>query len=282
MKKERFDLVFGLGAGCSCSMMLRERGLQLASFPLDWVGTLDLGASADIRSKADIVAGGFKNWFMLENLERAPQFDSPKFLGYFDRGTGLYFTHDFDVGSDLRRDYPAASGKYARRIARFAKLLGGARRALAVWVNDPRIPGEVCADDLVYCVGALSRAYPATEFRVLAANCSHGISPEAMRVERGDGYECFSFDYRVVTDGEPTWEVRRDLFAPLFDRFESADYRTFAEKRANAKRERARDMERFKATSALDLLVTKLKFKLYRHLRRELERKGVLDGEERS
>ena len=103
-----------------------------------------------------------------------------------------------------------------------------------------------------------------------------------MRVERGDGYECFSFDYRVVTDGEPIWEVRRDLFAPLFDRFESADYRTFAEKRANAKRERARDMERFKATSALDLLATKLKFKLYRHLKRKLERKGVLDGEERS
>ena len=278
MKKERFDLVFALGAGCSCSMMLREKGLQLASFPLDWVGTLDLGASADIRSKADIVAEGFRDWFRLENLERAPQFDSPKFLGYLDRGTGLYFTHDFEVGVDLSRDYPAASEKYARRIARLEKLLGGARRVLAVWVNDPRIPGVANAEDMRYCLDVLRRAYPKTEFRLMAANCVPGLKPESMRVERGDGYECFSFDYRAVTEGEPVWEVRRDLFAPLLERFESADYRTSAEKRANARRERAREMERFRASSALDLLVTKMKFKIYRHLKRGLERKGVVLG----
>ena len=278
MKKKRFDLVFALGAGCSCSMMLREKGLQLASFPLDWVGTLDLGASADIRSKADIVAGGFRDWFRLENLERAPQFDSPKFSGYFDRGTGLYFTHDFEVGADLRRDHPAASEKYARRIARLEKLLRGARRVLAVWVNDPRIPGVANAEDMRYCLGVLRRAYPNAEFRLMAANCVPGLKPESMRVERGDGYECFSFDYRAVTEGEPVWEVRRDLFAPLLERFESADYRTSAEKRENARRERAREMERFRASSSLDLLVTKMKFKIYRHLKRGLERKGVVLG----
>ena len=89
MKKERFDLVFALGAGCSCSMMLREKGLQLASFPLDWVGTLDLGASADIRSKADIVAGGFRDWFRLANLERAPQFRVAGEMRSFNNKSGV-------------------------------------------------------------------------------------------------------------------------------------------------------------------------------------------------
>lgn len=282
MKKERFDLVFALGAGCSCSMMLREKGLQMASFPLDWAGTTHFGASGDIRAKTDIIIDGFGNWFRKENLVRAVEYDSPKFLGYFDRGTKLYFTHDFAVGTDLEREYSSACAKYERRISRFLGLLSGARRVLAVWINDPRVKGEVTEDDMRYCLDAFRGAYPQTEFRILAVNCVHGVKPEAMRTERGEGYECFAFDYRVVTEGEPTWEVRRDLFAPLLERFEVVDYRTRAERRANAKRERARDMERFKATSALDLLATKLKFKLYRHLKRKLERKGVLDGEERS
>ncbi len=275
MKRERFDFAFPLGAGCSCSMMLREKGLQFASFPLDWVGTLDFGAAHDMREKTNLVANGFAGWLREENLERAPKYDSPKFLGYFDRGTGLYFTHDFAPGSDIRREYPSVSAKYARRIERFKKLLSGARRVLVVWVNDPRIYGVAGTEDVLYCLDTLRGAYPGKEFKVIAVNCVHGVGPEAMDVERGDGYERYSFDYRVVTEGDPSWEVRRDYFAPLLERFEVSDYRTRAERRANAKRERARDMERFRATSAIDLLVTKAKFKVYRHLKRGLERKGV-------
>ncbi len=277
MNKERFDFIFSLGAGCSCSMMLREKGLQLASFPLDWVGTPDFGAAGDIRAKTDIVVGGFDNWFKKENLVRSPVYDTPKHLSYFDRGTGLYFTHDVEVGSSLDHDYPAASEKYARRIDRFLKLLAGARRVLAVWVNDPRIPGEVREEDLRYCLEAFRRKYPRAEFKIIAANCVHGVKPSAMRIARGEGYECYSFDYRAFTECEDDqiWEIRRDLFAPLLERFEVADYRTRSEKRENAKRERARAMEKYKATSALDLWLTRFKFKAYRHLKRSLERKGV-------
>ena len=259
-------------------MMLREKGLQLASFPLDWVGTLKLSASGNIRAVVDIVVGGFANWFKKENLERAPKFDTAKYLGFFDRGTGLDFTHDIAIDSDLDRDYPSASEKYSRRIDRFLKLVAGARRVLAVWVEDPRISGEVGEDDLRYCLDAFRKAYPGAEFKLVAVNCVHGVRPEAMRSFRGDGYECYSFDYRVDTAGEPTWEVRRDLFSPLLERFETVDYRTRAEKRANAKREKMREMERFKATSLPDFWFTRMKFKLYRHLERGLERKGVLAG----
>lgn len=275
--KECYDFVFPLGAGCSCSMMLREKDLQLASFPLDWVGTPDFGAAGDIRVKAELVANGFKGWFLEENLERAPQYDSPKFLSYLDRGTGLYFTHDFEHGADIHREYPEASAKYARRIERFHKLLSGSRRVLAVWVNDPRIPGEVGEEDIAYCLDVLRKAYPGVAFKVIVVNCAHGVKPEEMRRSIGDGFECYAFDYRVVTDGEPTWDIRRDLFAPLFERFSVRDYRTKSERRANARRERARDMEKFHATSSLDLVFTKMKFKLYRHLKRSLERKGVID-----
>ena len=67
MSRERFDFIFGMGAGCSCSRMLRERGLQYASFPLDWVGDPCLDAGADIRLVADLAAGGFREWFEKES-----------------------------------------------------------------------------------------------------------------------------------------------------------------------------------------------------------------------
>ena len=276
--KERFDFIFGLGAGCSCSRILRERGLQFASFPLDWVGDPCMDASEDFRLTADIASGGFKEWFELENLERAPSYDSPRHIGFYDRKVRLYFAHDFELGCDFKKEYPTAEEKYRRRIERFNSVLSGANKALAVWIADPRGKGEVVPDDIQYALAAFQRTYPKTDVHILAANCVPGLKPEEMRVSRGERWEIFSFDYRVVTVGEPTWDVRTELFAPLLDRFEAADYRTRAERRANARRERAREYEKFKASSPVDLFLTKLRFKLYRHLKRRLERKGVLEG----
>ena len=271
----KYDFIFGMGAGCSCSRMLRERGLQYASFPLDWVGDPCLDAAVGIRLVADLVAGGFGNWFEKENLERNALYDSSKHMSFYDRKVKLFFAHDFGRGGDFESEYKTAKEKYERRIERFGTLLSRAKKALAVWIADPRGSGEATAVDMQYVLSVLRRAYPKTEFRVLAANCVPGLEPAKMRVEHGDGWEIFSFDYRVVTVGKPTWDIRTELFSPIFDRFEAVDYRTRAEKRANAKRERAREYEKFKATSPIDLFLTKMRFKLYRHLKRRLERKGV-------
>ena len=274
--KERFDLVFGLGAACSCSRMLREYGLQFASFPLDWVGDPCLDASKDLRLTTDVVLGGFSDWFAEGNLVRAPQYDSPKHLGYFDKCIRLYFAHDFELYDNFHACYPFVSEKYKRRIARFFRLFGSAKKILIVWIADPRGCGELGEGDLKECVEAFHRAYPSKRFKLLASNCVHGVNPENAQVLRGDGYECFSFDYRLVTTGEPTWDVRTELFAPIFGKYDAVDYRTRAEKKANARREKARAYDKFKSTSVFDYLVTKLQFKVYRHLKRRLERKGVL------
>ena len=275
MSRERFDFIFGMGAGCSCSRMLRERGLQYASFPLDWVGDPCLDAGEDIRLVADLASGGFREWFEKENLERNTLYDSSKHMSFYDRKVRLFFAHDFSQGGDFDSEYQIAKKKYERRIERFKEVLSGARKALAVWVADPRGSGETSSDDMQYVLSAFRRAYPKTEFHVLAANCVPGLKPEEMRIARGDGWESLSFDYRVVTVGKPTWDVRTELFSPIFDRFEAADYRTGAEKRANARREKAREYEKFNAKSPIDLFMTKMRFKLYRHLKRRLERKGV-------
>ena len=224
----------------------------------------------------------FKNWFEKANLERTTLYDSENHVSYFDRGTRLYFAHDFAPGDDFALAYPAVREKYLRRIARFKKILSAAKSALVVWVADPRGNGEVVEDDIEYSLNALRAAYPKTDFMLLVANCVPGVPPEKMRVKRGKGYECLSFDYRVVTDGPPTWDIRTELFTPILDRFAAVDYRTRAEKRANARREKARAYVKFKADSPWTYFVNRLQFKLYRHFKRRLERKGVLSSIEPS
>ena len=262
-------------------MILREYGLQHASFPLDWVGNSEILSGEGVRLTTDVVVGGFRNWLSECNLEREPRYDSHKHLGYFDRGTRLFFIHDFSIAADSRQEYLAVRSKYLRRIERFQRLLSSAHSVLFVWIADPRSSGVVSEDDIQYSLGRFRDAYPNADFKMVVANCAPGIRPEAMQVRCGDGYECYAFDYRAVSEGAQNWEVRNELFAPIFKRCAVVDYRTREEKRANASRVRARDMEKFKATSTLDLLLTKMKFKLYRHLKRKLEQKGVLGGGER-
>ena len=130
MSKERFDFVFGMGEGCSCSRMLRERGLQYASFPFDWVGNPQLDASVVIRIVSDIVAGGFKDWFKKENLEPTTFYASSKHKSFYDRKMKMFFAHDFAQGGDFEKEYQIAREKYERRIKRFEKFLSRARKAL--------------------------------------------------------------------------------------------------------------------------------------------------------
>ena len=284
MEKERFDFVFALGSGCACSRMLREKGLQYASFPLDWVGGISdrVGAGQSMRITTDIVVRGFDGWFEEAQLERHPRLDSPKYDAYVDRRTGLYFTHDVPSGASLHSCYREIHEKYQRRIARFLERMEASRKTLAVWVSDPRDPGEVGEDDIRYSMDALRRRYPKTEFRMLVASCRPGTPPMKAEIIRGGGYESYVMDYRLVCDGEPTWDIRTEVFDPLLGRFAARDYRTRGERRANARRERARAYEKFKAKSLLDFMITKAAFKLYRHLKRRLERKGVLAGMELS
>ena len=60
--KKKYDLVFGIGAACSCSQMLRKTGLQFSSYPFDWLyGT-------DFSGRVDILTNDFKDFVNKEDL----------------------------------------------------------------------------------------------------------------------------------------------------------------------------------------------------------------------
>ena len=68
MKKERYDLVFGFGATCGCSLTLRRAGLQLLSFPGDWTAPVwhdetHPRLQHDLRQRVDYFCGDKEVFF---------------------------------------------------------------------------------------------------------------------------------------------------------------------------------------------------------------------------
>ena len=279
MKKKKYDFIFSLGAACSCSVLLREMGLQYASFPLDWVGNMHLESSKAIRKAAELVAKGFPDWMKKENLARKPSDDTPHHLGYFDSGSGLFCVHEFMSGGDFESEYPAVAEKYIRRIKRFRHILETSKKVLAVWISDPRAKGDVTESDISEVIKTLAAAYPHIDFHLFIANFKQGVLPTSDKAGFicKDNFVCHAFDYRAISNDSQAWAINNDLFRPLLERYKTKDYRSHAEKRANANRKKARDYEKFKATSLLDYILTKAKFKLYRHLERRLTKKGILE-----
>ena len=269
--KKRFDLVFSLGSACSSTQTLRAAGLQLASFPLDWV------SGGDIKSRARLLLGGFKDWMPKEE-EGWERKENPKAClhdTYRNRVTGLVHPHDFDQGRPFCETYPSVKAKYDRRVARLLGLLAKARRVLVVWVGDPRDEKAVTAVDVRDCLTSFRERYPGAEFRMLALDCRPGIPPSSPKTEEGDDFRIVAFDYQLHSADAPVWAVDSDLLAPWFAGLAVRDYRTVAERRAFAAAERRRELARFGAKNAFELFVTKLQYRLWRHLGRKLEKKGV-------
>ena len=54
--KKKYDLIFSMGAACSCSSALRSAELQVASYPFDWL------FGSDFCNRANIVVNDFERF----------------------------------------------------------------------------------------------------------------------------------------------------------------------------------------------------------------------------
>ena len=266
---ERFDFVFSLGAACSGTETLRAAGLQYASFPFDWL----LGPGPADRVK--MMAGEFSGWMdSAEDFEEISNPDAFRHAPWRNRRTGYSYMHDFDQGVPLAEQLPAVREKYARRIDRLLKLVRRSRRVLVVWTGDPRDGIRLSEGEIGACLEMLRTKFPGVEFRMFVFECVSGIPHSDPEVSCSSESVRVAFDYRVPDAGND-WAIRQELLLPYLARYSVADYRTPELRRAHARAERARDRERFPSKTYAGYLMTKFMFKLYKHLKKTLERRGV-------
>lgn len=268
MARRHYDFIAGLGGACCCSQALRAAGLQFASLPFDWV------AGSDIRTRADQIRDDFAGWLPKDALEPY-QFETTN-TGVVMRNvrTGVVFPHDFhrDVPFDV--EWPQVAAKCRRRIDRLSRLVERSKRVLIVWI-DVRLSPFATDEDVGYVLNAFRTRWPHVTFELLHLRHEEGLSFESRADVEADGVRTVAFDYRDRR--QKYWLADHEAIGRWLAReYAVADYRT-PEERANGRRiARAKRYARFRASGFADYLRTKLEYKLFVHLRKRLERKGVV------
>lgn len=274
---QQYDIAIGLGVGCGVSISMRDAGVQFLSLPFDWIG------GDDPARLADIVAGGFKDWMRLEDLEIIGVRIASQAATFVVRNQrlGLMAPHDFSASSSLAKQYPAFVEKMSRRIARLQGLLAQARKVLLVNVENPQKPGLLADGDLERARNILADAYPNAVFDLVCFQHEDGMHGADVREHRVSerivrvGCALQQFVQGVVNH---TYE-HEPIIAWLREHVRVTDPRTEAEIRAFAELKRRQHENRFGAVGPVGRMVARLQFRIYKRLKAKLAAKGVIPGE---
>jgi len=262
---KRYDFIFPLGAACSCSQSLRLANLQFASFPCDWLW----GGSPTARARA--LVDGFD---ALLNESRLVKHGIPWKLEHEpwrNIDTDIVFKHDFDWNTSLKEMLPAVREKYARRLRRLGNLIAASKTVLVVWINPPNC-AEAQPSEFTEIRRMLAAKWPSVEFEFLVTRSKCGRPFVERSDEIAEGVRTVSWDY---DDGREAFIDNQKMAAFLAAEYAMKDYRTDAERAAWPERQTALKYAQYNATSWWGFVVNRFWYRLYRHVRKEIERRGL-------
>ena len=261
---KKFDMAFSMGFSCGGTMALRRVGMQFASYPLDWIG------SPGIVASARMIEAGFDGWFARDDLQlvavRGGSFQNNV---YQNRRTRFGFPHDFPRFHRFEEIYERTAEKYGRRVQRFLAALGAAKSALVVYIErpiDPRAGDET----LVEAMRILGRRFPEVAFELVYFHQETGRR-DFGEVTVAPGVTAVACDYRQLDHGEVSHAILPDVPASyLKERFAVDDRRTEAEKAEYAARKKSNRRAHFGGR------LNEWKYRLYRKLEADLQEKGLV------
>lgn len=235
LMRRKYDLIFGLGPACSCSETLRHAGLQLLSFPFDWLNPTNY--DGDLLRRADFVCNKFNGWIRMEDFECLGEVSNTGMERCRNEALGLNFIHDFPFGKPIGETFDAVASKYQRRIGRLLQLISRSQSVLVVRLDLPHFDHATPLADCRLCREKLMCAFPGTRFDFLLFQPANGIAFADRIVERPDkGLVRIRFDYALppgpgilphAVNVRLTGKVARELVSVR-------DYRTHAERESHA------------------------------------------------
>lgn len=270
-RQRNYDLAVSLGGACGCSKSLRNANLQFASFPFDWLN------GATLRDRADLISCGFAGW-LEDGLDKRPEPDGCIGESHWqDRRYGFGLLHDFDRKTPMETALPGVKEKYARRTAHLFRLVGESRRVLLVWTDVPTSPLASDAD-LKYLQDAFRTRWPNVTFDVLAFRRAEGVELEDRTDTESDGIRIVTFDYMDKKVSKYGVLLAND---PLLGKWLAAeyavrDYRTAEEKKRWKRVARQNVYRQFGGTNWLGYFIGRTQYKVYKHLKKALQKKGVV------
>ena len=272
MNKRHYDLAFGFGAVCGCSLTLRRAGLQYLSFPGDWTAPVWFDETHpriehDLRKRADLFCNGLDELFLpgdFRFLRSHPWNGKDIYCNIRHQYT---FNHDFPAGGDFASEMPKVKTKYFRRYERLIGLIRSSKRVLVVRMDMPHPERpKATLDDCRYARMKLSKKFPGVIFDFVLLSYDQGRTYEN-RVEEitDDGIFHYAFDYLETKPGKDPWQPDLALTSRHFaERFSVRDYRSPQEIAAHEDIMRRKKWSKYGAKGPLGYFVKKLLSK-FRH-----------------
>jgi len=248
MMKIKYDLVLGLGNACSCSQILRAAGLQLLSFPFDWI-VYDHEELHDLCARANMILNNFSGWLEKKDLAFKCRVDWHSKDVYSNTRTHVIFNHDFPKLMPLEETFYDVHEKYDRRIRRLYQCIKKARRILLVRVDRPDQVPPTPIDDCRETLRRLRERFSDKRLDMLLLQFDPNRTENEKTTEDcGDSITRIAFDYKDNSPGATTYAPDIPMVAKvLSDRYEVAEYRSRAE--IKAKKQRSQ-LAKFRANGA--------------------------------
>ena len=121
-KVYEYDFIFSIGNNCFTAEILRDYRIQLRkhSFPLDWLGNVD------IYSILDIINNKFNRFLEFKDLVFLFK-DTSNIFHYKNKYNNFNFPHEFKSDKINMNEYLLIKEKYERRINRTINCLNNSR-----------------------------------------------------------------------------------------------------------------------------------------------------------
>ena len=216
--KKYYDFIFSLGAACSCTQSLRASGLQMFSYPFDWL------YGSDFTGRVDILLSKFSHIIEKEDLENLNIYNgdpkNPCDL-YHNSFNGITFNHDFAHKIPLDVTYDKVREKYERRIARLLNSIERANKILIVYLEIPNEKNKLENNDvLINAMQKFKEKYPDKNFELLYFTQNSDLKFLKYKEEQvADNIIKVIGNYKEVKENAPEYAVVPKFFKKYYRKY---------------------------------------------------------------
>ena len=138
--KTKYDLIFSIGAACSCTQVLRKCRVQYFSYPFDWI------VGCNLIDRCKMLTNNLEKFIDKEDLEFSHKVESTQCNAYKNKFNDILFNHDFKINETLDEGYERVRSKYQRRLERLYSQIEKSNKILVVYLQLPN-KNEMLDDD---------------------------------------------------------------------------------------------------------------------------------------
>ncbi len=155
-RRIKYDFIFSIGKGCSCSYNLRRCGFQKSSLPFDWVVN---ESGLDIHN---VFADNFARYLQKENLEKILTTEDGAI--YKDKLYNIKYVHDFPNSRSFETNFNELKQKITRRTIRLIKNIKSSKNILMIFENGN---ANYDINKIHYFLQQMAKVFPQKNFNLI-------------------------------------------------------------------------------------------------------------------